>query len=499
MAQAKVILEKDYVIGDVHPNLFGGFIEHLGRHIYTGIHEPGHPTADARGFRGDVMQLIKQLNMPVMRYPGGNFVSGYNWEDGVGPRERRPVRLDPAWATTETNQFGTNEFIDWAREAGTAPMLAVNLGTRGADEARAYLEYCNHPGGTYWSDLRKSHGYAEPHGVKYWCLGNEMDGPWQMGHKTATEYGRLACETAKLMKWIDPSVELVVCGSSFRGISSYGAWELEVLEHAFDHVDYLSLHNYYSKPNNDLPGFLGWADHMDRFIEECITFADAAAAKRRSFKRIMLSFDEYNIMTNTPRTQAARWQQAPVHHEDIYSFEDTLAFGGLLLALLNHADRVKIGCLAQVVNVIAPIMTVANGPAWRQGIFHPFAQVSQWGRGTVLRALVSGSVYDASNGQGFPHLKMSAVLQPKTGGITLFALNRSIDAPLDLTVDLRSFGNLRVAAWDAIHGLPFDTTNGPDCEPIRPAPLTGATLSRQQLRAQLPAASWNVIRLEEAR
>ena len=214
MKQAKMIISKDFIVGEIDKRMYGSFIEHLGRAIYGGIYEPTHPLADEKGFRKDVIDLVKELQVPIVRYPGGNFVSGYNWEDGVGPVQNRPRRTELAWRTIETNEVGVNEFVEWADRVGAEVMMAVNLGTRGPDEARNLVEYCNHPGGSYYSDLRKSHGFEKPHNIKIWCLGNEMDGPWQIGHKTADEYGRIAWETAKVMKWIDPPIELVACGSS---------------------------------------------------------------------------------------------------------------------------------------------------------------------------------------------------------------------------------------------------------------------------------------------
>lgn len=499
MTHATVIADKDYATGTVDPRLFGGFAEHLGRHIYSGIYEPGHAQADEQGFRRDVLELVRELGMPIMRYPGGNYVSGHNWEDGVGPHGRRPTKLDLAWQTKETNQFGTNEFMDWCRKAGTKPMLAVNLGTRGADEARNYVEYCNHPGGTYWSDLRHRHGYAHPHDVKLWCLGNEMDGPWQIGHKTAGEYGRLADETAKMMKWVDPSIELVVCGSSNRGMPTFGSWEMEVLDHAFDNVDYLSIHTYYGKGGDTTPTYLAWPDHMDRFIEEVTTFADAVAAKRRSFKRIHLSFDEWNVWGGDQSKPEHPWMVAPRLLEIAYTMEDALCVGGMLLSLLNHADRVRIGCLAQVVNVIAPIMTQPNGPAWRQTIFHPFAQVSRWGRGVVLRTLVDSTLYDAANGNGFPHLKLAVVRDTDGSALTVFALNRDVDHPLALSVDLRSFQGVAVDEWWVLCDQDLRACNTAE-HPDRVAPRaqSGAVVDGGRLTASLPAASWNVLRLKTA-
>ena len=302
--------------------------------------------------------------------------------------------------STETNAFGTNEFIDWCRLAGIEPMLAVNLGTRGGDAARNLVEYCNHPGGTALSDLRRAHGWPEPHGVKFWCLGNEMDGPWQMEAKTPTEYGRVAAEAAKMMKWIDPSIELAACGSSGRTMPTFGVWEDVVLEHCFDHVEYISLHTYLNNYAEDYPAFLASPDLMDSFIEEVVAIADAVAARRRSSKRIMLSFDEWNVWYRTRRSRAQRvqpdWPVAPRILEEVYTMADALAFGGACISLLNHADRVTCACLAQLVNAIAPIMTEPGGPAWRQTIFYPFAQMSRFGRGQVLRARVDSPTYAAT-------------------------------------------------------------------------------------------------------
>ena len=289
MIKASIMFDRDFAIGETDPRLFGAFVEHLGRCVYGGIYEPGHATADKQGFRKDVLALVKELGPTIMRYPGGNFVSGYNWEDGVGPVKDRPARLDLAWFTTEPNTFGTNEFIDWCRAADIEPMLAVNLGTRDGDAARNLVEYCNHPGGTAWSDLRIKHGWKKPHDIKFWCLGNEMDGPWQMEYKTADEYGRNAVEAAKMMRWIDPSIELAACGSSGRNMPTYGHWEDKVLEHTFDHVEFISLHTYFNNYDGDTKAFLASPDIMDHFIEEVVAIADGVAARRRSNKRIMLS------------------------------------------------------------------------------------------------------------------------------------------------------------------------------------------------------------------
>lgn len=495
MLQANLTLHPQFVISPVDPRLFGGFAEHLGRHIYEGIYEPGHPTADEQGFRQDVIALVRELDMPVMRYPGGNFVSGYNWEDGVGPRDQRPARLDLAWNTTEPNQFGTNEFVDWCRRVGSEPLMAINLGTRGAEEARNLVEYCNHPAGTAWSDLRRAHGVEQPHAIKLWCLGNEMDGPWQMGHKTAAEYGRVACEAAKLMKWTDPSIELVACGSSGRGMPTFGAWELEVLDHTFDHVEYLSIHTYLGNQEHDTPAFLAKPDAMGDFIAETVALCDAVAAKRKSRKRIMLSFDEWNVWYHShAHPKPAPWSLAPHLLEDAYTFEDALCAGGMIIELLNHADRVKIACLAQVVNVIGAIMTEGGGPAWRQTIFHPLAMASAKGRGTVLQAVVDGPCYDSREREGAPVLKLAAVHKPECGELALFALNRSLDEPLEITADLRPFNATQVAGWATLRHDDLQAINTKE-QPtnVTPLLLTGGTVADGQLSAVLPPTSWNVI------
>src|ERR687898_151128 len=346
MQTAKITIDPNFRIGEVDPRLYGSFIEHLGRAVYGGIYEPEHPTADDLGFRQDVLDLVRELDVPIIRYPGGNFVSGYDWEDGVGPVEERPRRLDLAWRTVETNQVGTNEFAAWAERAGAEVMMAINLGTRGVDD---------------------------PHGVKVWCLGNEMDGPWQIGRKAPQEYGRLACEAAKAMKWVDPSIELVACGSSNSSMPTFAEWERTVLEHTYDHIEYLSLHTYIRNPEDDRATFLAQSLGMDAFIKSVIATCDFVKARKRSKKTINLAFDEWNVWFHSLEAdkELEPWSVAPPQLEDVYTLEDALAVGCMLITLLKHADRIKIACLAQLVNVIAPIMTENGGPAWRQTIFWP--------------------------------------------------------------------------------------------------------------------------------
>ena len=518
MHKASVKLRRDAVIGATDRRLFGAFVEHVGRCVYGGLYEPGHPSADANGFRRDVLALVRELGPTLVRYPGGNFVSGYQWEDGVGPRERRPRRLDLAWLSTETNAFGTNEFIDWCRAAEVEPMLAVNLGTRGGDAARRMLEYCNHAGGTELSDLRAAHGWSVPHDVRLWCLGNEMDGPWQMETKSAAEYGRVAAQAAKMMKLFDPTLELAVCGSSGRNMPSFGAWEDTVLTQTLEHVDFISLHTYLNNFAADTPAMLASADLIDGFIDEVVAIADAVAARARSPKRVMLSFDEWNVWYRTRSAGAGdggqvrpSWPVAPPILEEVYSMEDALAFGAICIALLNHADRVKVACLAQLVNAIAPIMTETGGGAWRQTIFHPFAHMSRHGRGRVLRAEVDAPTYAATYVDpvgslrpsfalpSVPVLKLAAVESFAGDSLTVFALNRDLERPLSVSFALEGFAPMALAsALQLRHADPKAVNSRDHPDEVAPTPLREVACGTGRLEAMLAPASWNTIVLARA-
>jgi alpha-N-arabinofuranosidase len=505
--KAQVVVNPAYAIGPIDPRIYSGFIEHLGRAVYEGIYEPGHPTADADGFRTDVLELVRELDMPLTRYPGGNFVSGYNWEDGVGPKEQRPTRMDLAWASLEPNLFGTDEFIRWCRKANTEPMMAVNLGTRGPAEAQALVEYCNHPSGTALSELRRRNGSDAPHHVKVWCLGNEMDGAWQTGAKTATEYARAAAEAAKMMRWTDPGIELVVCGSSFPAMSTYGEWDMTVLEHTYDLVDYLSLHLYFANRKGNLPGYLGQSHYMDQHIENTIAFCDSIRAKKHSRKRMMLSFDEWNVWyhSNEKDKQAPKWAVANNLLEDVYDMADLLVNGAALISLLNHADRVKIACLAQTVNVIAPIMTEPGGKAWRQTIFYPQYYTSQFARGTVLRQAVDCPTYEAdvSNRpertvltEGIPYLASSVIHNSERGELVVLAVNRNLEEPMDLTVSMEGFDPLCLIEAVEIANPDLQAVNTAGFEAVKPSQHDRAQLDRSTLRVELAAASWNLIRVK---
>ncbi|MGP0577922.1 arabinosylfuranosidase ArfA [Paenibacillus peoriae] len=498
--KAKMIVDKSFRIAEVDKRIYGSFVEHLGRAVYGGIYEPTHSTSDESGFRNDVKELVKQLDVPIIRYPGGNFVSGYNWEDGVGPVATRPRQLELAWRTVEPNEVGTNEFFKWAKDVGSEVMMAVNLGTRGIDAARNLVEYCNHTGGSYWSDLRRSHGVEQPHKIKTWCLGNEMDGPWQIGHKTAEEYGRLAVESAKAMKLIDPDIELVSCGSSSSTMPTFPEWEATTLDHTYEVADYISLHQYYGNHDNDTANYLARSMDMDHFIHTVISTCDYIKAKKRSKKKMMLSFDEWNVWyhSNDADKKIDPWSVAPPQLEDIYNFEDALLVGSMLITFLRHADRVKMACLAQLVNVIAPIMTENNGKAWKQTIFYPYLHASRYGRGISLMPVVDSEKYDSKDFTDIPYLDSAVVYDEEGDALTVFAVNRHLSESLELTVDVRSFEGYRIIEHTVLEHDDLKATNSPAGEKVTPHNGGNAKLEDGIVKAHLGKASWNVIRLAKS-
>lgn len=496
--KAKLKVQRHQEISEIDARLYGSFVEHLGRAVYNGIYEPTHQSSDSEGFRDDVKQLVKELNVPLVRYPGGNFVSGYKWEDGVGPKENRPRKLDLAWRTIETNEVGVHEFAKWAKEVDAEVNMAVNLGTRGIEEAIELLEYCNFESGTYWSDLRKEHGTEEPFGFKTWCLGNEMDGPWQIGHKTADEYGRLAAETAKAMKLVDSTIDLVVCGSSSSTMPTFGDWERIVLEHTYEYVDYLSLHCYYGNRDNDLENYLAQSLDMDQFIKTVVSICDYVKVKKGSDRQINLSFDEWNVWyhSNDQDDAMEPWQVAPPLLEDIYNFEDALLIGCLLITLLKNSDRVKIACLAQLVNVIAPIMTENDGETWKQTIFYPFMQVSNYGRGVVLTPSVESEAYSAKGFKHVPYLESIATYNEENNELVVFAVNRSQDEALEFIFEQEGFVFDSIIEESTMEGFDIKAVNGVGAEVVKPSMVEKAKLEGTCLITTLSPLSWNVIRIK---
>jgi alpha-N-arabinofuranosidase len=502
MIPARLVIDPHFVVGPINRRLFGSFVEHLGRCVYDGIYEPGHATADEHGYRSDVIELVRELGVSAIRYPGGNFVSGYRWEDGIGPAQDRPRRLDLAWHSTETNQVGIDEFAIWLKKVDSELMYAVNLGTRGVQEALDVLEYANIRSGTSLSDQRIANGTSEPHNVRMWCLGNEMDGPWQLGHGTARDYAQLASKTARAMRQVDPDLELVVCGSSSAQMPTFGEWERVVLEETYDDIDFISCHAYYEPVDEDYGSFLASAVNMDRFIDSVVATADHVKAVRGSDKSINISFDEWNVWYQSRYQEVDRitaveeWPVAPRLLEDTYSVVDAVVFGSLLISLLRHADRVTAASLAQLVNVIAPIMTEPGGPAWRQTTFYPFAVTSRLAQGVTLELKLDCPTYSTGRYGEVPVVDAVATCDAESGETSVFLVNRSLDEEVTIDIDVRLLGAVTLrhveSLWDDnIHAA--NTLQDPERVGLRPNET--ARLEDGTVTITLPPVSWTALTL----
>lgn len=489
-------LDATFTVGTAHPRLFGSFVEHMGRCVYTGVFEPGHPAADETGLREDVLDLVRELGVSTVRYPGGNFVSGYLWEDGVGPKEDRPVRLDDAWKSIEDNSFGLNEFMAWVHKAGVDPIMTFNLGTRGIQDALNLWEYSNHASGTAWSELRRAHGVEQPHAIRVWCLGNELDGPWQMGAKNADEYGRLAAETARALRRKEKGLELVLAGSSNTSQPTFAAWEATVLRHTYEQVDHISVHAYYEQHGDDRDSFLASAVHLDRYIDTIVATADHIKAVGRHEKTITLAIDEWNVWYQRDLRVPDDWTVAPRIAEDTFSVTDAVVVGSLLISLLRHSDRVAIACISELVNAMAPIRTEPDGPAWRQTTFHPFALTSRFARGTVLRVEPQAPLMDTALYGPVPTVDAVATFDADAGEIALFLVNRQQHETARVRVDLRTFAVSEVVEHLVLGDDDPDACNTAEA-PDRVTPRTAEVPRTRDgwLDVTLPALSWNVVRL----
>lgn len=495
----RIFVDTRRTIGPIDRNLFGSFLEHLGRAIYEGIYDPGSKLADSNGFRKDVMDQVREMGVPIIRYPGGNFVSGYNWLDGVGPKQDRPQVLDKAWNSLNSNQFGTNEFMAWARAVGTQPLMGLNLGTGTAEEAAALVEYCNVEKGTRWSDLRRKHGVVDPYQVDHWCLGNEMDGPWQIGHMTANEYGYKAADAARQMRYVDPSLKLVACGSSGPAMPTYLEWDREVLEQCYDYVDALSLHRYVGntadETGNDSAKYLALNLTMDRQIEETLAVCDLVRGHKRSPKKLWLSFDEWNVWYRARTGDATNGhrQEAPHLLEEVYNLEDALVIGGIINTLLRHADRVKIACLAQLINVIAPIMTNANG-LFLQPIFYPYNWALQYARGATLEVFVEApSTYEVAGMGRVSHLDVTGSFNVEDGKLSLFLLNRDLSKPHQVEINWEGASGARLLVSSVLTGDDLKAVNSFE-SPKKVMPQATGKISTGAGRAtiELPPHSYSV-------
>ncbi len=495
----RIYLDSRRTISPLDPNLFGSFLEHLGRAIYEGIYDPGSSLSDANGFRKDVIDEVRQLGVPIIRYPGGNFVSGYNWLDGVGPKQDRPRILDKAWNTIDTNQFGTNEFMAWCKLVGAKPLMGLNLGTGTPERAAALVEYCNVEKGTKWSDLRRSHGIEQPYKVEHWCLGNEMDGPWQIGHMTATEYGMKAQDTARQMQYVDPTLKLIACGSSHPRMPTYLEWDREVLEQCYEHVDGLSLHRYLGNTEQATGGdsakYLAMNLSIESQIAETIAVCDFVRGHKRSPKKLWLSFDEWNVWYRARGGEFANGHEHEAPHllEEVYNLEDALLVGGILNTLMRNADRVKIACLAQLVNVIAPIMTNSKGTL-RQTIFYPYSFALQFARGAVLNLLVESPTYEVSQLGQVPFLDAAGTLNPEDGKVSLFILNRDLNKAHTIEINWQERAPNQVLTPTTLTGSDLKAFNSFEAsQRIIPQQLDKPSTAGGRTKFEVPARSYTVI------
>ncbi len=388
MKKYDVFLSKNVQVGKMEDTMFSSFIEHLGRAVYGGIYDPKHPTSNSDGFRQDVIDTVKQLNLSLVRYPGGNFVSGYFWEDGIGPKENRPVKKEEAWHSIETNEVGIDEFMKWAKATGIETMMAVNLGIGTTDNARNLVEYANSDGNGKYAKLREKYGQKKPYKIRYWGLGNEMDGDWQIGHLPADQYVIKAKEAALKMRSVDPDIKFIACGSSTIDMPTFPEWDRVVLDGLYDEIDYLSIHQYFFESTTENDFFASYLA-MNKYIETFRSLLNYVQTKHRYKKPIYLCFDEYNVWYNTS-SLPEEYTFAPALIEENQSMKDCLVFGGLLNALINNCDVVKIACLAQLINVIAPIMTRNDGGVLLNSIWYPYFNFCKHMRGNAIKSLVLG-------------------------------------------------------------------------------------------------------------
>ncbi len=497
----QLISHASFLRGAIDLRIFSSFLEHMGRVIYTGIYEPGHKASDEEGFRTDVLRATRQMGVTAVRYPGGNFVSNYRWLDGVGPAEHRPRRLELAWRSVETNAFGLNEFMRWAGKADALPILTVNLGTQGMESALSLLEYCNLDQGTQYSELRRGHGVAAPYQVKTWCLGNEMDGLWQIGHKTPQEYGRLAAETGRAMKRMDPSIELIACGSSKSDMTSYPGWDLEVLEHVYGIADYLALHQYYGGQEMGTAAFLAQSLDMEEYITTIRAAMQVIRKKTRSSRPMYISLDEWGVWSK-PENAVGRsferhpWQVAPVIDEQAYTLEDTLLFASMMLAILKNADVVKIACQALLTNISACIMTEPDGDLWLQPIYHVFALIARYARGQILQTVDAHMpCYACELYEQVPVLDHSESLSDDGREAVCFLVNRSETETISLQWKLEQLHPMAVEAFTLLTASDKNLTNRQNHQAITPREGAGARLEQGICLAEIPPLAFAVLRV----
>ncbi|MGB8212073.1 MAG: alpha-L-arabinofuranosidase C-terminal domain-containing protein [Anaerolineales bacterium] len=487
MEKTIISLHSGFKIGAVDARIFGGFLEHMGRAVYGGIYEPESAHADAEGCRKDVLEALGNLGMTTIRYPGGNFASGYHWQDGIGPVDKRPTLRELAWQSREPNRFGTDEFLRLCRKMGWKPMLTVNLGTGTPEEARNWVEYCNCPAGTRYADMRAANGNPQPHGVPLWCLGNEMDGPWQLGHVPADQYAMRAQQAAKMMKDTDRSIEMVACGSCGIGMPTYMEWDRQVLDYLGDLADYISLHRYVGNPEHNTPDYLAITNSIDRQIEEMDAACRFVQARQHSKKRAYLCFDEWNVWYKNMQMDG-EGKFAPHLIEELYTLEDALVVAGFLHSFIRHADVVKIANLAQIVNVIAPLLT-REQDVLAQSIFYPFAMFSKRREGISLQCCVEGPSYEGATNGRVPYIDSSAILAD--GRLHVFLTNRSLNETAQVRVRLADGAITGCESAEILSGPEAGSANTfEDKQVVIAKPFKAIRIASNQADCELPPLSF---------
>jgi alpha-N-arabinofuranosidase len=489
MDLTKILLHRDFQIAPVDPRIFGGFLEHVGRAVYEGVYDPGSKHADLNGYRKDVLKSLERLGFTVMRYPGGNFASGYHWMDGVGPRSARPVVRELASLSIEPNLFGTDEFIRLSGQMNWTPMITANLGIGTPEEACNWVEYCNSPAGTKFSNLRAANGSVEPYSVRLWGLGNEMDGPWQQGHVPANQYGIRAQQAAKLMKDTDPSIELVLCGSAEIGLPTYMEWDRTVLDYVGDYADYISLHRYVGNTTGDTADYLAVTNSIDQQIEVMDGLCRYVQARARSRKRYYLAFDEWNVWYRTQNAECVNGHGKYAQHlvEEEYNLEDALVVAGFLNSFIRHADVVKIANLAQIVNVIAPILTRGD-EMLLQSIYYPLLLYARRRQGVALQAVVRGPGYE-SKSYGYVHTIDAAAILGE-GILHTFLINRNETESATVEIALAGMDLKSVQSAEIVSGPSATACNTFDVpDTIQNKQFTGIDLMKGKATIQLPPLS----------
>jgi alpha-N-arabinofuranosidase len=489
MQPTRITLDPHFSIAAVDPRVYGGFLEHIGRAVYEGVYDPKSVHADADGFRGDVLGAIRKMRYTAMRYPGGNFASGYHWMDGVGPRSRRPKIRELAWQSMEPNEFGTDEFVKMSKLMDWTPMMTVNLGTGTPEEARNWVEYCNSPAGTLYADMRAANGSAQPYDLRLWCLGNEMDGPWQIGHVPADQYAIRAQQAAKMMKDTDPNIELVACGSCTTGLPSYMEWDRTVLEHIGSFAEYVSLHRYVGNESNNTPDYLAVTNSIDQQIEEMDAVCRYVQARLRSKKRHYLCFDEWNVWYRARQEEHTngRGKFAPHLVEEEYNLEDALVAAGFLNSFIRHADVLKIANIAQIVNVIAPILTRGD-EMLLQSLYDTFVMYATRRDGTALMPSVYGPGYESKSYGYVNNIDTSAILGD--GVLHIFVTNRSLDETAPVGLALGGINLQRVQSAEIVTGAgpkALNTFAQPGV--VRARPFQAVELDEGKAQLSLPPLS----------